>query len=83
MSSSSIGKQAGGATTSQSAVPEPSFAERARTLSHSSRIARPVWLTLCRIWYRQASPTLRTMILTAFESSEKLWRFHDPLLLCP
>ncbi len=34
----SLGKHAGGATTSQSAVPEPSFAERARTLLDSSRI---------------------------------------------
>src|SRR5208282_5643590 len=38
MSSSSFGKHAGGATSSQSAVPEPSFAERARTLMHSGRI---------------------------------------------
>src|SRR5271166_4777173 len=38
MSSSSFGKHATGATTSQSAVPEPSFAERARTLVHSGRI---------------------------------------------
>ena len=38
MSSSSFGKHAGGATSSQTAVPEPSFAERARTLMHSGRI---------------------------------------------
>ena len=38
MSSSSYGKHAGGATNSQSAVAEPSFAERARTLMHSGRI---------------------------------------------
>src|SRR5271167_2229566 len=35
---SSFGKHAGGATSSQSAVPEPSFAERARTLMHAGRI---------------------------------------------
>src|SRR5271166_5888360 len=35
---SSFGKHAGGATRSQSAVPEPSFAERARTLMHVGRI---------------------------------------------
>src|ERR1019366_2028244 len=38
MSSSSYGKHASGATSGQSAVPEPSFAERARTLMHSGRI---------------------------------------------
>src|SRR5271166_3703685 len=38
MSSSSFGKHAGGATSSQPPVPEPSFAERARTLMHSGRI---------------------------------------------
>src|SRR5271169_899016 len=38
MSSSSLGKHAGGATSGQSAVPEPSFAERARTLLHLGRI---------------------------------------------
>ena len=38
MSSSSFGKHASGATSGQSAVPEPSFAERARTLMHSDRI---------------------------------------------
>ena len=38
MSSSSFGKHATGATSGQSAVPEPSFAERARTLMHSGRI---------------------------------------------
>jgi heme iron utilization protein len=39
MSSSSIGKHAGtGATTSQAPIPEPSFAERARTLVHLNRI---------------------------------------------
>src|ERR1700742_1112371 len=38
MSSSSIGNHAAGATNSQPAVPEPSFAERARTLMHSGRI---------------------------------------------
>src|ERR1700757_2772641 len=38
MSSSSIGKHAAGATRSQPAVPEPSFAERARTLVHLGRI---------------------------------------------
>jgi heme iron utilization protein len=38
MSSSSFGKHASGATSSQPAVPEPSFAERARTLMHSGRI---------------------------------------------
>src|SRR5271166_4555816 len=38
MSSSSFGKHAGGGTSSQSAVPEPSFGERARTLMHGGRI---------------------------------------------
>jgi putative heme iron utilization protein len=38
VSSSSFGKHASGATSGQSAVPEPSFAERARTLMHSCRI---------------------------------------------
>ena len=38
MSSSSFGKHAAGATSGQPAVPEPSFAERARTLMHSARI---------------------------------------------
>ena len=38
MSSSSFGKHASGATSGQSAVPEPSFAERARTLMHLGRI---------------------------------------------
>jgi heme iron utilization protein len=38
MSSSSFGKHASGATSSQPVVPEPSFAERARTLMHSGRI---------------------------------------------
>ena len=38
MSSSSAGKHASGATSGQPAVPEPSFAERARTLMHSGRI---------------------------------------------
>src|SRR5271165_274745 len=38
MSSSSFGKHASGATSGQSAVPEPSFAEKARTLIHSCRI---------------------------------------------
>src|SRR5271157_5530158 len=38
MSSSSFGKHASGGTSDQSAVPEPSFAERARTLMYSSRI---------------------------------------------
>ena len=38
MSSSSFGKHASGATSGQSAVPEPSFAERARTLMYSGRI---------------------------------------------
>ena len=38
MSSSSFGKHAGGATRDQPAVPEPSFAERARTLLHLGRI---------------------------------------------
>ena len=38
MSSPSFGKHASGATSSQPAVPEPSFAERARTLMHSGRI---------------------------------------------
>src|ERR1035438_8524756 len=38
MSSSSFGKHASGPTSGQSAVPEPSFAERARTLIQSSRI---------------------------------------------
>src|SRR5271165_3827146 len=38
MSSSSSGKHAGGATSSRSAVPEPTFAERARTLMQSGRI---------------------------------------------
>jgi putative heme iron utilization protein len=38
MSFSSSGKHASGATSGQSAVPEPSFAERARTLMHPGRI---------------------------------------------
>ena len=38
MSSSSFGKHAGGAASDQPAVPEPSFAERARTLLHLGRI---------------------------------------------
>ncbi len=38
MPSSSVGKHAGGGTSSQPAAPEPSFAERARTLMHSGRI---------------------------------------------
>src|SRR5208337_940168 len=38
MSSSPFGKHASGATSGQSAVPEPSFAERARTLMHVGRI---------------------------------------------
>src|SRR5208282_6733458 len=38
MSSSSFGKHAGGATSGQPAVPEPSFTERARTLMHVGRI---------------------------------------------
>src|SRR5271167_4421975 len=38
MSSSSFGKHASGATGGQPAVPEPSFAERARTLMYSGRI---------------------------------------------
>src|SRR5271157_5430184 len=38
MSSSSFGKHANGATSGQSAVPEPSFAERARTLMYLGRI---------------------------------------------
>ena len=38
MSSSSYGKHASGATSSQPAVPGPPFAERARTLMHSDRI---------------------------------------------
>ena len=38
MSSSSFGKHASGVTSGQSAVPEPSFAERARTLMHLGRI---------------------------------------------
>ena len=38
MSSSSPGKHASGSTTGQSAVLEPSFAERARTLIHLGRI---------------------------------------------
>src|SRR5271166_3965017 len=38
MSSSSFGKHASGATSSQPTVAEPSFAERTRTLMHSGRI---------------------------------------------
>lgn len=38
MSSSNAGKHASDATSTQPAVPEPSFAERARTLMHSGRI---------------------------------------------
>src|SRR5664280_3537696 len=38
MSSSSFGKHASGATSGQPTVPEPSFAERARTLMYSGRI---------------------------------------------
>jgi putative heme iron utilization protein len=37
MPSSSVGKHAGGGTSSQPAAAEPSFAERARTLMHSGR----------------------------------------------
>jgi heme iron utilization protein len=37
MSSSSTGKHASGATSTQPTVPEPSFAEKARTLMHSGR----------------------------------------------
>ena len=52
MSSPPFGKHASGATNSQAAVPEPSFAERARTLMHSGRIgsldhiAKTAWLSL-------------------------------------
>lgn len=38
MASSSFGKHASGSTSGHSAVPEPSFAERARTLMYSGRI---------------------------------------------
>src|SRR6516165_359640 len=38
MSSSSLGKHAGGATSGQSEVPQPSFSESARTLMQSGRI---------------------------------------------
>jgi putative heme iron utilization protein len=38
MSSPPVGKHASGATNSQSAVPEPSFAESARTLMHLGRV---------------------------------------------
>src|SRR6516165_1399018 len=38
MPSSSFGKHASGATRGQSAVPDLSFAERARTLMHSGRM---------------------------------------------
>src|SRR5580704_204566 len=38
MSSSSFGKHAAGATGGQPSIPEPSFAERARTLLHLGRI---------------------------------------------
>jgi putative heme iron utilization protein len=38
MSSSSFGKHAAGATGGQPSIPEPSFAERARTLMHLGRI---------------------------------------------
>jgi len=38
MSSSSFGKHTGGTASGQPAVPEPSFAERARTLVHLGRI---------------------------------------------
>ena len=38
MPSSSVGKHAGGGTSSQPSIPEPSFAERARTLLHLGRI---------------------------------------------
>ena len=38
MSSPSFGKHASGATSGQPAIPEPSFAERARTLMYSGRI---------------------------------------------
>lgn len=38
MSSSTAGKHASGATSTQPAVPEPSFADRARTLLYSGRI---------------------------------------------
>ncbi|MGA3128862.1 MAG: DUF2470 domain-containing protein [Candidatus Korobacteraceae bacterium] len=38
MASSSSGKHASGATSGQTAVPEPSFAERVRTLMHLGRI---------------------------------------------
>ena len=51
MSSSSFGKHASGATKSQPAVPEPSFAERARTLMHSGRflIGRICWFVVCGV----------------------------------
>src|ERR1700756_5517499 len=38
MPSSSVGKHAAGATGGQPSIPEPSFAERARTLMHLGRI---------------------------------------------
>ena len=38
MPSSSVGKHAGGGASGQPSAPEPSFAERARTLMHSCRI---------------------------------------------
>src|SRR5664279_3734095 len=38
MSSPSFGKHASGATSNPPSVPEPSFAERARTMMHSGRI---------------------------------------------
>src|ERR1700756_3793922 len=38
MPSSSVGKHTSGATSGQPPIPEPSFAERARTLMHAGRI---------------------------------------------
>jgi hypothetical protein len=54
MSSSSIRKHAGtGAASDQPAVPEPSFAERARTLVYMARIGNLSTLSPCpspRVW---------------------------------
>ena len=48
MSSSSAGKHASGAISTQPTVPEPSFAERARTLMHSRRIGTLSTLSISR-----------------------------------
>jgi hypothetical protein len=54
MSSPSLGKHASGTTSNRPAVPEPSFAERARTLMHSGEMAasRPYYVyNPKRVWH--------------------------------